>query len=295
MRSPVQAGLLCVTMKPMEEEQLFYAWLCGFIDGEGSFGLYKTMNGKVYAARMGITLRADDWRILQECRDRTDLGTITFRSRPGKTGNDRPQVNWYVLRATECAELICRLKAAGGLRAKKARDFALWEEAVTILRTQGGSTEGPGATRLAELKQALHDVKVWKDDVAAGYDQLQGVKALKKPHAPNRLMHYKKMNQQQVEEAILLCETMTQKEVAAKFNVSPITISRLIRGQYKRAPNSGRGQQRAKDVTVIEEIVSRYRSGEGPVALAREYGLDRSTIWRYINGKFDTRYHQPLN
>ena len=294
MEGPVQTGSFCVTMKPMEDEQLFYAWLCGFIDGEGSFGLYKTMNGKVYAARLGVQLRADDWRILEECRNRTGLGTLFSRTRK-TAGNDKPQVSWYVFRATECQGLAEKLRAAGGLRAKKARDFALWEEAVTILRTQGGSTEGPGAARLAELKQALHDVKVWKDDVAAGYDQLQGVKALKKPHAPNRLMHYKKMNQQQVEEAILLCETMTQKEVAAKFNVSPITISRLIRGQYKRAPNSGRGQQRAKDVNVIEEIVSRYRSGEGPVALAREYGLDRSTIWRYINGKFDTRYHQPLS
>lgn len=295
MKGPVCTGPFCVTMKPMEDEQLFYAWLCGFIDGEGCFSLNRAASGKVYAARLSIALRADDWRILEECRSRSGLGTIIFRARPGKKGNDKPQVSWYVFRATECQELAEKLRAAGGLRAKKARDFALWEEAVTILRTQGGSTEGPGAARLAELKQALHDVKVWKDDVAAGYDQLQGVKALKKPHAPNRLMHYKKMNQQQVEEAILLCETMTQKEVAAKFNVSPITISRLIRGQYKRAPNSGRGQQRAKDVTVIEEIVSRYRSGEGPVALAREYGLDRSTIWRYINGKFDTRYHQPLN
>lgn len=276
------------------DEELFYAWLCGFLDGEGSFGLYKASKGKAYSARMSITLRADDWRILHECRDRTGLGTIGFRDREGKSGNDKPQVTWYVLRATECRTLAERLREAGGLRAKKQRDLSLWEEAVAILRTQGGSVDGPGAARLAELRVALRDVKVWKDDVAEGFRDLQGVKALKTPHAPNRLMHYKKLNPEQVEEAIRLCETMTQKDVAIKFNVSPITISRLIRGQYKRASNSGRGQQRAKDVTVIEEIVSRYRSGEGPVALAREYGLDRSTIWRYINGKFDARYHQPL-
>jgi DNA-binding NarL/FixJ family response regulator len=178
----------------------------------------------------------------------------------------------------------------GGLRAKKAEDFRLWMRAVDLLVNVGGSKSGPAAQELESLKSQLHASKVFDHAAIEGAQQF-GAKAERTPN-PGRLMHYKRLTQDQALEIIRLRdEGMEQKQIAIKMGVSQMTVSRLVRGQYRRVGASAAAVQSKITLEKIDEMVERYNRGELPKALQTEYGVGQAQFYRFTNGKFDRRYY----
>ena len=103
----------------------FGHWLAGFIDGEGCFHIKRVGgDGGSFICTFIIGLRQDDRPILEEIRERTGLGSLYVTRRGG-----RAQVRWEVARKDECVRLA-ELLQVYPLRAKKARDLAIWVEAL---------------------------------------------------------------------------------------------------------------------------------------------------------------------
>lgn len=152
-----------------EEQDGFADWLAGFIDGEGSFTISRnTLRGVPcgYRCRMTLRLRDDDRAVLDMAASRTGIGSV----RQDKPRNgDNPQVAWEVASKAGCVEL-CRLLDAHPLRAKKARDYAIWREAVAVWQRVTGRNqnlgEDPAQAELAALKMQLENGRAYK--VAAG-------------------------------------------------------------------------------------------------------------------------------
>lgn len=140
----------------------FGYWLAGFIDGEGSFNIMP--NRKHYICRMTLRLRDDDTAVLREIRARTGIGNINHLPPP------RPEcggeVTWSVQSNRDCLSLI-ELLDVYPLRAKKARDYAIWREAVRLAAT---ARRGHGAAlrndalwaTLAGLRAKLRDGRTYE-------------------------------------------------------------------------------------------------------------------------------------
>ena len=122
------------------------AWLAGFTDGEGSFGVYPD-NGKGdgFVPRFVINLRADDAAILDALAD-TFGGTLRM-----KKSDHYPQAQWRVLDKAGLRALV-RYFDRFPLRAKKAHDYAIWRLAVEAYCRVGRSAE-----ELPALADALRD------------------------------------------------------------------------------------------------------------------------------------------
>lgn len=139
----------------------FGHWLAGFVDGEGCFQILKRTGGahRGYRCRFVMALRADDGAILEEIRARTGLGTIYRRVAKARPA-DAPQWRFEVNTKESCLALV-RLLDRHPLRAKKARDYALWREAV--LEWQMVAPRGPGRrgdwSRFRDLKEMLNEDK----------------------------------------------------------------------------------------------------------------------------------------
>lgn len=133
----------------------FGYWFTGFADGEGCFRIARSA-GVGYVFTFGITLRDDDAAVLHECQWRTGLGTINFA--PGR-GTSNPQVKWEVRRKTDCF-LLTGIFDTYHLRAKKARDYALWREGVMLWQgmPRYGTTQNvPDWTPIATLAEQLRE------------------------------------------------------------------------------------------------------------------------------------------
>jgi hypothetical protein len=112
----------------------FGHWLAGFIDGEGCFYIvnYKHTREGGYRMCFCINLRSDDVAILQQCAAVTGLGRLKARAnRDSSRLGTRPGMEWIVGRKTDCRRLV-ELLDRYPLRAKKARDYAIWREAVLL-------------------------------------------------------------------------------------------------------------------------------------------------------------------
>jgi hypothetical protein len=105
----------------------FGHWLAGFIDGEGSFVILRPTTGNRWSLRFQLTLRADDLPIIEEIHRRTGLGIVFVRGPYGK--NPNPDAIWLVNKIAHMRRLV-EIFDRYPLRAKKARDFAIWREGV---------------------------------------------------------------------------------------------------------------------------------------------------------------------
>ena len=135
----------------------FGHWFAGFVDGEGCFDITAVGLSQSYICRFVIGLRDDDLEILEEIRDATGLGKISFK-KPTTVGARRQA--WYSIHAkAECAQLAAIFDRFP-LRAKKARDFAIWREAVAEWHSCTNRGPLPGRksrdwTRMGELQANL--------------------------------------------------------------------------------------------------------------------------------------------
>lgn len=111
------------------------AWLAGFADGEGCFVINKQSEGG-FNPVFSLLLRADDAAILRELQGefggRLHIHDHPDSSRPGS----RPGCVWRVTAKRDLAGLVHYFDRFP-LRAKKARDYGLWREAVSAYCRQG--------------------------------------------------------------------------------------------------------------------------------------------------------------
>ena len=152
-------------MSATELDPAFGNWLAGFIDGEGCFCIRSHTNQgynrtTYYSCQFSVALRADDSPILWEICERTGIGAIDAKCRT----NANPKTVWRVNRKADCATLI-EILDRFSLRAKKARDYALWRQAVEIWQTAGGRGGAPGlrGQRTFDWTQ----IKVLRDEMMA--------------------------------------------------------------------------------------------------------------------------------
>lgn len=123
------------------------AWASGFFDGEGSFNVIHA--GKAHLVPrplvpcFSIGLRADEVAVLRTLAD-TFGGGLTFKA---AVNTSRPVVQWHVAAKSDLSRLRDYLDRFP-LRAKKARDYAIWREAVGIYIAHGW--RGQGLTQLRE-------------------------------------------------------------------------------------------------------------------------------------------------
>ena len=110
----------------MEDD--FGHWLAGWIDGEGCFLINRMQTA--YQPRMRLHVRDDDAEILDEIVKRTGIGYVARQpARPSHGRRNNPQAEWRVMSKADCVALV-ELLDRYPLRAKKARDYAIWREAV---------------------------------------------------------------------------------------------------------------------------------------------------------------------
>jgi LAGLIDADG endonuclease len=126
-------------------------WLAGFADGEGHFGINQiTEHG--FQPVFAITLRHDDWQILENIAAAFGGTVIIKRARRGR---EHDQLR-YQGSSIATLDALKTYFDAHPLRTKKARDYEIWREAVIAYVTQGWR-----AVELAPLKERLTGVRVY--------------------------------------------------------------------------------------------------------------------------------------
>jgi hypothetical protein len=137
----------------------FLDWAAGFIDGEGCFAISRnTVRGvqSGHRCRMNVRLRDDDIEVLNILAQHTGVGVV--RHDKAAREGENAQAVWEVMTKADCA-VLCRILDAHPLRAKKARDYSIWREAVEVWKGVAGRNGGTGAdpaqARLATLKEQL--------------------------------------------------------------------------------------------------------------------------------------------
>lgn len=251
--------------QPVSPDQLFWAWLAGFSDGEACFSItYTGGSGSAYGLNYKVGLRADDWRILKSARDRTGLGDLRKVLR--KDG--WPQIAWEIRSNAGCAALRDGLLSGGGLMAKKAQDFAIWSQAIDLIYRYGGGKHSPVGDQLEELKAKLHQVKLFSHELAAGYETFNGAGFMRKDEGRPRPMA-------QLERVVSSSRRMA---VASKeFWVSD--AGAISRGKRQQAYAKLTQEQ-------IDEIIRRIDAGERRTPIAKEFGVSVGLLAKFMRGDY---------
>src|ERR1039458_9862522 len=85
----------------------FGHWLAGYIGGEGSFTTHVHQPGNGVTKRMSIATRADEYPLLQSCRDQMGLGALYFSRQKSPTqSGSKPTWRWIVSNNADCLKLI---------------------------------------------------------------------------------------------------------------------------------------------------------------------------------------------
>jgi hypothetical protein len=127
------------------------AWLAGFTDGEGHFDIAPLRGARfpegAFQPRFEIKLRGDDAEILTELHAAFGGGMRTFVDSRG-----RSCAKWTVQSKVGLAALVNYFDSFS-LRAKKARDYAVWRGAVELYVEEG--YRAPGLVAYHDQLRAL--------------------------------------------------------------------------------------------------------------------------------------------
>lgn len=144
----------------------FGHWLAGFVDGEGCFYIGRIATTKKgveyvnYRCAFTIGLRDDDLPVLQQIQATLDMGRID-RKPPRGIGRGWMAV-LLIARKADVRRLV-DIFDDHPLRAKKARDYAVWREAVLEWHSKpngGGVHLGRHDwSRMAQLHEDLKAVR----------------------------------------------------------------------------------------------------------------------------------------
>jgi hypothetical protein len=164
----------------MSEDDAFFHWFAGFTDGEGSFSITRRVergkNRYGYTCSFQLRLRADDYKILVEVRNKVGVGNI-YADRDHSRLN--PTVVYAVSAREDCRVLV-DIFDKYPLRAKKASDFAIWRLAVLACCSRdihGGLKQSNPAlwADVAQLAEALTTIRLYRE-----YDEIDNVLATTK-------------------------------------------------------------------------------------------------------------------
>ena len=127
-------------MTPSERDA-FGNWLSGFTDGEGCFGLHRhgvnpsTGKRRGYHGLFRIELRGDDSGVLSSIKEY--LGCGNLGGSPANLGYSPRKVNptctYFVSDNKSLHDVVIPNFEKFPLRSKKARDFAIWSQAIKYL------------------------------------------------------------------------------------------------------------------------------------------------------------------
>lgn len=126
------------------DRDAFGYWLSGFVDGEGCFCL-SWQRRNIFPrpkASFSIGLRGDDRGILETIRTFLGCGT-PVRTRLHRAGN--PVSTYAIATVSDLHAIIVPHFERYPLRAKKAKDFAVWKQAVGFLNDVSHSSNDPRA------------------------------------------------------------------------------------------------------------------------------------------------------
>lgn len=117
-------------------EESFRWYFTGMSDGEGSFVIYANKNKQTRSSwrlAFSIGMRLDEEANLRALASRVGVGRIYRLSRRNPGGNRNPAISWLVNRPDELATVILPHFERYPLQFKKARDFAIWRQAVPLV------------------------------------------------------------------------------------------------------------------------------------------------------------------
>lgn len=142
----------------------FGHWMAGFIDGEGHFAISRNSPRAGYRYLFAMVLRHDDRPILEDMRAWCGgIGRLyEYQRRPGRL-KQAGEVHWRIDRCEDCLALI-RLLDVYPLRAKKARDYAIWREAVFAWSRMHRGSKVNDWSHVAALRERLMDGRRAPDD-----------------------------------------------------------------------------------------------------------------------------------
>jgi hypothetical protein len=132
-------------------DDAFGHWFAGFTDGEGCFRVKPTNKG-TFQCRFSIGLRADDAPILHEIREWLGFGILVHS---GRDSIKQEQWRLEVNRKVDTVKLV-EIFDAYPLRAKKARDFAIWRQAVAVWADVVNGRQADW-TSMSDLADALRE------------------------------------------------------------------------------------------------------------------------------------------
>lgn len=118
-----------------DSRDAFGMWLSGFVDGEGCFQINRRKHsiapcGFVWVVLFSLGLRADDIGILYEIQRFWGNGSIEIAKREFLGFDAKPSAIYRVFSLKAHREILVPHFLRYPLRAKKARDFEVWREAV---------------------------------------------------------------------------------------------------------------------------------------------------------------------
>ena len=155
------------------DRHAFGHWLSGLTDGEGCFLLKVHHYAEDHPLRPGQTcgisaqfdvqLRADDAPIIRLIHSFWACGTL-IRT-PGRGGRERPLVRLQIKTWCDLATVLVPHFETYPLRAKKARDFAIWRQAVLLGHRV---SQRPRARR----NDNPHSFSKWNDDDRATFVEM---------------------------------------------------------------------------------------------------------------------------
>jgi hypothetical protein len=154
----------------------FADWLSGFCDGEACFMLVwdNRKHRQTGTAWFTICLRQDDRPILEQIQAFLGCGRLFDEETYQKTVNGKPESRLIVAKARDLVKSVIPHFERYPLRAKKAKDFAIWRRGVDLLdrivrkgkvRRAGGRTgfasnwSDQDKALFQSLVQALRDVR----------------------------------------------------------------------------------------------------------------------------------------
>jgi len=124
------------------DRDAFGHWLSGFTDGEGCFmlGLHNYRRLKYHYLVPNccfcISLRADDYRVVELIQAYFQCGVISYAERSKNAGiNDKPKVIFRIRAIPQLLDVVVPHFDTYHLYAKKKRDFLIWKEAVVFMST----------------------------------------------------------------------------------------------------------------------------------------------------------------
>lgn len=138
-------------------DEAFGWYLTGLTDGEGCFSLanivFKTRN--TWRLSFIISLRADETQHLTAIARRMNCGVMNLGKRKASNYNSCPLIRWIVTDLTQLSGIIVPHFEQFPLQLKKARDFAIWKQAVPARLAIRKRNTGRGWGRYSEGQRLI--------------------------------------------------------------------------------------------------------------------------------------------